>query len=80
MPAKKATPDQIKKLKESGLFKEYRKTATVLARKMDKPFICDTLEGDNIRGKKGDYLLIAVDTGEQWPVDGAIFEKTYEAI
>ncbi len=43
---------------------------------MDKPFSCDTLEGDNINGKAGDYLCIGV-KGEVWPVDAEVFESTY---
>ena len=45
---------------------------------MDKPFTCDTLEGDNIKGKAGDYLCVG-EKGEIWPVDAEIFEKTYTA-
>lgn len=58
-------------------FKQYQKTALTWARQMDAPFTCDTLEGDNISGKAGDYLCIGV-KGEVWPVDKEVFESTYK--
>lgn len=57
----------------------FRKTALTWAKKMDVPFQCDTLEGDNIQGKAGDYLCIGV-KGEMWPVDAEVFESTYEEV
>jgi hypothetical protein len=70
-----ATEDKLRKLG----FSKFRKTEPVWAKKMDKAFTCDTKEGDNIRGKKGDYLCIGID-GEMWPVDASIFERTYEEL
>jgi hypothetical protein len=57
-------------------FKKYKKVEPVWARQMEKSFKCDTLEGDNIKGKAGDYLCIGVE-GETWPIDKDIFEKSY---
>ena len=59
-------------------WKEYRKTATVMARQMDEDFEVDTLEG-TMKGKAGDYLCRA-HTGEEWPVKKEIFEGSYEAV
>lgn len=63
------------KLQAAG-FQPFKKTAITWARQMDTPFTCDTLEGDNIKGKAGDYLCIGV-KGEVWPVDKEVFESTY---
>jgi hypothetical protein len=60
-------------------FKKYQKVEPVYAMQMEKPFKCNTLEGDDIKGKAGDYLCVGVD-GEQWPIDKDIFEKTYREI
>jgi len=59
-------------------YKQYRKTSLTWAKQMNEPFECDTLEGDNIKGKAGDYLCIGGKKGEQWPVDKEVFESTYE--
>jgi hypothetical protein len=69
-------PSLAEKLKKIG-FKQYVKTQPVWAKQMDKPFKCNTLEGDDIRGKAGDYLCIGIDS-EQWPIDAQIFAKTYK--
>lgn len=61
-------------------FKPYRKTSITWAKQMDEPFTCDTLEGDNIKGKAGDYLCIGGAKGEQWPVDKEVFESTYQEV
>lgn len=45
---------------------------------MDEPFEVETLEG-TMRGKAGDYLVTGI-RGEQYPVDGEIFEETYVAV
>lgn len=56
---------------------EYRKTATVFAVQMEKPFSVPTLEG-TMEGEAGDYLVqAATEEGEMWPVKKAIFEGTY---
>jgi hypothetical protein len=63
------------KLKKLG-FKKYMKVEPVWAVQMPQEFTCDTLEGDNIKGKAGDYLCVGI-KGEKWPIDKEIFEKTY---
>lgn len=76
MTQKKIPAETLNKLAQLS-FKQYVKVAPVWARQMDKPFVCDTKEGDNIRGKAGDYLCCGIE-GEVWPVDKAIFESTYK--
>lgn len=75
---KELTEAQKDKLRKAG-FKEYVKTATVFAKQMDKEFKCNTLEGDGIKGKKDDFLVVGI-SGEVWPVDNEIFEKTYKEL
>ena len=65
--------------KDTEGWKTYRKTATIKAKKMPIAFKCDTLEGDDIRGKAGDYLAQGV-KGELYPIDQKIFEQTYEEV
>lgn len=64
------------RLKQLG-FKCYMKTEPVWAVQMPEEFTCDTKEGDNIKGKAGDYLCVGID-GERWPIDKSIFERTYK--
>jgi hypothetical protein len=64
-----------KKLRELG-FAPYLKTVPTWMKQMNKAFEVDTLEG-KMKGKKGDYLAVGVD-GEMYPVDLAIFKKTYK--
>jgi len=45
---------------------------------ISEPFIVETLEGE-MKGKKGDWLMVGVH-GEMYPIDNAIFEKTYTLI
>jgi hypothetical protein len=70
--------DWSEKLKKMGL-RKYKKTEPIWAIQADKEFTVDTLEGDDISGKKGDYLCVGVD-GEMWPIDQEIFKKTYKEI
>jgi len=58
------------------VWKQYRKTATVWAKKMDSDFEIETLEGV-MQGHAGDYLCHGEHEGEAWPVRGDIFENTY---
>lgn len=55
--------------------KTYRKIALVRAKRMERPFIVNTLEGV-MRGQKGDYLCEG-SAGERWPIKKEIFEQTY---
>lgn len=72
------TEEEQQRIKDG--FKPYRKTSITWAKQMDEPFTCDTLEGDEIRGKAGDYLCIGGAKGEQWPVDKEVFESTYQEV
>jgi hypothetical protein len=45
---------------------------------MDEPFTVETLEG-TMTGKAGDYLVTGI-RGEQYPVDGEIFDDSYIAV
>ena len=45
---------------------------------IDEAFEVETLEG-TMTGKKGDWLMIGI-SGEMYPCDQAIFEKTYSII
>lgn len=71
--SKKLSPERLKELG----FKQYVKTEPTWAVQMPTAFTCDTLEGDSIKGKAGDYLCVGV-KGEQWPVDKEVFESTYK--
>lgn len=66
------------KLSKEG-FKPFKKTSITWAKQMDVPFSCNTLEGDNIKGKADDYICIGI-KGEVWPVDKEVFESTYEEV
>lgn len=41
-----------------------------------EPFTVETMEG-TLSGKAGDWLMVGVE-GEMYPIDRAIFEKTYD--
>lgn len=43
-----------------------------------EPFEVETLEG-TMKGKSGDWLMMGVN-GEMYPIDNAIFEKTYDLL
>jgi hypothetical protein len=61
--------------------KEYRKTATIHAVRIDSPFGVRSKEGADFNGKAGDYLAFAdddsTDTPHKWIIAAADFEKTY---
>lgn len=58
-------------------FRPYMKRPTVIhARKMDEPFVVETLEG-TMRGKAGDYLVRGI-RGEEYICDAAIFEALHD--
>lgn len=70
---------------DSGTFKvlgvpvrEYRKTSTTFAVRMEEEFEVETLEGLHT-GKAGDWLAIG-QAGELYPIDGAVFAATYEEV
>jgi hypothetical protein len=58
--------------------REYRKTATTFAVRIDEPFEVETIEGV-MSGQPGDYLACGV-AGELYPIAAAIFESTYELL
>ena len=61
-------------------FEEFKKRPVFVgAKKMEDPFVVDTLEGENQHGKAGDYLVEGIE-GERYPVDADIFESTYRAV
>ena len=64
---------------EDGGWKTYRKKTTIQAKKMPVAFTCDTLEGDNIRGKAGDYLAKGI-KGELYPIAADVFHESYEEV
>ncbi len=84
------TPDQIAKARGFGTKgelpdprlagREYRKTATIHAVRIDHPFTVHTLEGDHA-GKAGDWLARAnTPRGEMWVIDADVFSKTYAPV
>ena len=54
---------------------EFTKISPIKAVKMTEPFEVATLEG-KMKGKEGDWLAQGIE-GERWPIDAAIFDKTY---
>lgn len=59
-------------------FRRFRKRPIIVrAKRMQIAFSVETKEGI-MWGKAGDFLVIGID-GEKYPVDNAIFYKTYEA-
>lgn len=55
-----------------------KKPVEIQAELQHEPFSVKTLEG-TMNGKAGDWLLVGV-SGERYPCDAAIFEKTYEPV
>lgn len=57
-----------------------KKPIVVHATQLNLPegFVVSTMEGV-LRGKPGDYLIIGV-TGEKYPIDKGIFERTYDVL
>jgi pyrrolidone-carboxylate peptidase len=72
--SKRPTDDQ---LRERGVA-AYIKTVPTWMKQMPKEFEVDTKEG-KMKGKAGDYLCVG-EEGEMWPLDQAIFKKTYKPI
>lgn len=72
--------DQITKDNWEGVLKVRKKSLIVHAIQMNFPegFEVTTKEG-KLCGKQGDYLMIGVE-GEKYPIDKAIFEKTYDIL
>jgi hypothetical protein len=61
-----------------GELVEYRKTATIRAVRVDRPFVVDTLEG-KMRGNAGDYLAVGV-KGEWYPIAADVMAASYERV
>ena len=61
-------------LLKAGVF---RKTALAHAMQIEEPFSVETLEGNTVEGKAGDWLMIGVN-GEMYPCDADAFDKSYE--
>lgn len=70
---------------QTGSPNEYRKTETVRAVRVDKPFTVDTITRDGnvevkgARGDSGDYLVLQPN-GEQQRTSAAFFEDVYEPV
>jgi hypothetical protein len=58
--------------------KAIKKPIAIRCIQIDEPFSVETLEG-TMKGKKGDWLMVGV-SGEMYPCDQQIFEKTYDVI
>jgi hypothetical protein len=58
--------------------REYGKTQTIYAIRMDEEFDVSTIEGDH-HGKAGDWLAVGA-AGELYPIDAAVFAATYEEV
>jgi len=58
--------------------KQYRKTTTIRAVRMEKDFAVLTLEG-LVKGKAGDWLARGV-KGELYPIAADVFDRTYEEV
>lgn len=63
---------------ERQTLKEYRKTSTIYAVRLDREFEVDTIEGTHT-AKAGDWLAVG-QAGELYPIDGAVFAATYEPV
>ncbi len=60
--------------------KEYRKTATIFAVRMNHDFEVETLEGRHT-AHQGDWLVKAnTDCGELWPIADSVFQNTYVSV
>jgi hypothetical protein len=60
-------------------FLAIKKPTPIKARKMLAPFVTDSLEGNRLQGKAGDYLIEGV-IGEFYPCDRIVFLKTYDRL
>ena len=58
--------------------KAIKKPIPIRCVQISEPFVVETLEGD-MKGKKGDWLVVGIH-GEMYPIDNAIFEKTYNLL
>lgn len=58
--------------------KAIKKPIPIKCIRIDEPFVVETLEG-TMKGKKGDWLMVGV-SGEMYPCDREIFEKTYDLV
>lgn len=58
--------------------KAIKKPIAIRCIQIDEPFLVETLEGE-MKGKNGDWLIVGV-SGEMYPIDKAIFEKTYDLV
>jgi hypothetical protein len=56
-----------------------KKSIIVHAKEINEEFRVDTLEGNYIQGKPGDYLMKGID-GELYICDGGIFKRSYDFI
>ena len=77
----KLKPDQqpgiYARLSNSG-FRPYRKHQITWAKKISKPLLVHTLEGD-VTAHRGDYLCIGP-KGEPWPQEASRFEAHYRPV
>tara|TARA_R110002073_G_scaffold271828_2_gene435380 strand:- start:7022 stop:7246 length:225 start_codon:yes stop_codon:yes gene_type:complete len=55
--------------------KAIKKPIPIQCIQIDEPFTVETIEGI-MKGKKGDWLMVGI-SGEMYPCDNAIFERTY---
>jgi hypothetical protein len=58
--------------------KAIKKAIPIKCIQIFEPFEVETLEGI-MKGKSGDWLMVGVN-GEMYPIDNAIFEKTYDLV
>ena len=66
------------KIPELNFKKAVKKPIPIKCVQIDEPFLVVTMEGE-LKGKKGDWLMVGVH-GEMYPIDNAIFEKTYDLV
>jgi hypothetical protein len=56
-----------------------KKPVPIRAREMPVPFVTDTLEGEKLQGKPGDFLMEGV-AGEFYPCNREIFFASYDRL
>lgn len=54
-----------------------KKPIVIQAVQINEPFVVDTLENQQHKGKAGDYLMIGI-KGERYICDKTIFEESYD--
>ncbi|MFX0555797.1 hypothetical protein ACOCEA_03320 [Maribacter sp. CXY002] len=64
-----------KKIPDYNFKQAVKKPIPVRCIQIDEPFMVETLEGE-MHGKAGDWLIVGI-SGEMYPIDRVIFEKTY---